>query len=122
MPPTTSLDYAKILERIPVEFKRETYERMLKGTTDAQGQKQPGLAEQFMDAYTEARAYEDMVDSRRAIVEAMEPDPNDATYKSARSDLSQMIYLLAVRQERLEVVGKELERIQDSLENIKQAG
>lgn len=116
----TSMDYAAILERIPPEFKKETYERMLKGSTDEQGRKVPGLSQQFMEAFVEARSFRDMVTSREEIRSKM--DETDGAWEQVTKDLGQMHYLLAVKEERLDVIAKELQRIQESLESIQKAG
>ena len=108
-----TIDYASVLSRIPAAQRIKVYEQILNGR---EGSPIDGLETQFIDAVTSERASAEQVSLRIASVASLPPGK---VKEEAEEQLVALRFQLALAQERLSVIGAELGRIQDALEEAR---
>lgn len=112
-----TVDYSRLLKGLPVE----TRQRLYKELVDGKGE-QPGVGEQYIKALVEYRSSAELLASRRVFIEHMNGDLTAKVQEQAREEFAQLVWTTELRRQGVESIAAELERLQQALGEMEEAG
>ena len=112
-----TVDYSKLLKGLPVATRERLYRQLIEGT-----EKEPGIAEKYVNAAVELRFAEDRLERRRAFIASMNGDITEKVREAALEEFANLIWNCELVRHNAESMGAELERLQGALGELEEAG
>lgn len=114
---TGTVDYSKLLKGLPIATRERLYRQLVDGTD-----KEPGIAEKYVNAAVELRFAEDRVERRRAFISSMNGEITEKVREAALEEFANLVWNCELVRHNADSMGAELERLQNALGELQEAG